>query len=79
MITAALMVTLVVAKAQNTQSYWVVETEKEKGSIVKIYNSENQLISESKVARRIDVNKKKERKMLNKLVKQHEALAWSKR
>ena len=58
-----------------SQNYWVVETDKTNNSIVRIYNTEHQLVSESKAGRRIDITKKKERRMLDKLVKQNEALA----
>jgi len=79
MITAALMVTMVVAKAQN---YWVVETDKTNVSVVKIYDSKDQLISESKLARRIDITKRKHRKRLDQMVRSRENSGlpvWSKR
>lgn len=53
-----------------SQNYWVVETDKSKTTIVKIYNSDNQLVNEKKVDRRIDVNKKRERRMLDKFAKE---------
>ena len=68
-LTMGLVLTTAAAFSQN---YWVVETSKENISIIKIYNSDNQLVSESKTEKRIDINKKKHRRMLD-------ALAWSKR
>lgn len=67
--------------AQSKTNYWVVETEaKAKNSVVKIYDSNNNLVNESKADRVIDITKKKERRRLNKMVKQHDnQLLWSKR
>lgn len=76
MIAAFLIAASVSAKAQN---YWVVETEKTGNSVVKIYDSGDKLVSTSQFQRRIDINRKRERKMLNKMVKQQSPLLWSKR
>lgn len=63
-----------------SQNYWVVETNNNKTSIVKIYNESHQLVNEKKVERKIDINKRRERRMLNRLVKQSDAgPLWSKR
>ena len=67
MITAALMAAIVVAKAQN---YWVVESNGTQNSIVKIYNADHQLVNEKKLDRRIDINKKRERRLLDKFAKE---------
>ena len=75
------MVTIIAANAQ-AKNYWVVETNTTGRSIVKIYDAENKLVDELKVERRIDINKKKERRTLNKMVRSREnaGLAiWSKR
>jgi hypothetical protein len=77
MMTIGLVLSVAAAYSQN---YWVVETDSARRSVVKIYNSENKLVSETAVTRRIDINKKKERKMLNKMLKQNSELSlWSKR
>ena len=67
------------AAAAFSQNYWVVENEKRNVSIVKIYDSNNQLVSESRIEKRIDINKRKVRRMLYKLAGQNDALLWSKR
>ncbi|MEJ0034025.1 MAG: hypothetical protein WDO15_28500 [Bacteroidota bacterium] len=67
-ITAALMVAMIAANAQAKRNYWVVETIAPGTSIVKIYDLNNQLVSEKNAGRRIDITKKKERKMLNKML-----------
>lgn len=65
-LTVALMVTMLAAKAQN---FWVVETGTTNQSIVKIYNANNELLNEIKVERKINIRKKKERRALDKLAK----------
>lgn len=78
--TALLTLIMLSAGAQSKTNYWVVESNTtSKGSIVKIYDINNNLIKEQAVARRIDITKKKERKMLNKLTKQSSEPLWSKR
>jgi hypothetical protein len=69
------------ANAQKKDNYWVVETEgKSKNSMVKIYDSSNNLLTESKVDRVIDITRKKEKRRLNRMLKQHDSqLLWSKR
>jgi len=80
MLTAAILVTMInVANAQDAKNYWVVETSPAGKSIVRIYDINNKLVKESNVARRIDINKKRERKMLNKMLKNNDDLLWSKR
>lgn len=76
MMTLGLMLTLAAGYSQN---YWVVETDKKGTSVVKIYDAKNTLLSESKSSRRIDINKRKERKRLNRLLKQYDEPLWSKR
>ncbi len=63
----------------SAQNYWVVETGKEKTSVVKIYDSSNKLLSEQKFARRIDIKRKKERKLLDRMLKQNNDSVWTKR
>ncbi|HMJ69180.1 MAG TPA: hypothetical protein VK508_09795 [Cyclobacteriaceae bacterium] len=78
----ALMVALLtVCAGAYAQKYWVVETESKTArvSIVKIYDTSNNLLSETKIDRLIDINKKKERRRLNRMVRQSSALLWSKR
>lgn len=69
------------ANAQKNDSYWVVETEgKAKHSVVKIYDSSNNLLNETKADHVIDIAKKKERRRLNRLLKHQDSqLLWSKR
>jgi len=79
-VTVMLVLVIAGANAQNKESYWVVESNStDKKTIVKIYNTENKLVSEQNVERRIDIRKKKDRRMLNKMVKQSNELLWSKR
>jgi hypothetical protein len=63
------------------QNYWVVETKGRatKESIVKIYDVNNNIIRESKVNRLIDINKSKERKRLNRMLRESNPVLWSKR
>ncbi|MEI9919580.1 MAG: hypothetical protein WDO14_12345 [Bacteroidota bacterium] len=68
MITAALMVTIMVANAQEQKNYWVVETSAAGTSVVKIYDLNNQLVRQVDVGRRIDISRIKERKMLNRML-----------
>lgn len=79
MITVALVAAVVVANAQEGKNYWVVENDSSGRSLVRIYDGDNRLVSTSNVNRRINILKKKERKMLNKMVKQTNQLLWSKR
>ena len=78
MVTVAFMVTMVVANAQE-KNYWVVETDSAGRSVVKIYDVDNRLVSASTAERRINIHKKKERKMLSRMMKQTTQLLWSKR
>jgi hypothetical protein len=67
---------------QRREGYWVVETEGKtaKQSVVRIYDAGNNLVNERTVNRLIDINKKTERRRLNRLLKQQESqLLWSKR
>jgi hypothetical protein len=75
---AALLTLCAGAYAQN---YWVVEAESKtaKTSVVKIYDAANNLVNETKIDHRIDINKKKERRRLNRMARQPNALLWSKR
>lgn len=83
----ALVLTLTVLAAtaaygQKKETYWVVETEGKtaKQSIVRIYDVANNLVSEKTVDRLIDINKKKERRKLNRMLRHQDGpLLWSKR
>lgn len=63
------------------QTFWVVETEGKtaKRSVVKIYDAANNLVQERTVDRLIDIRKKKERRRLNRMLRQQDQLLWSKR
>lgn len=79
--TAVLLTAFAAANAQD-KNYWVVETkgEHKDRSVVKIYDTNNNLITETNVARVIDINKRKERKKLNRMLKEtNSAALWSKR
>lgn len=67
--------------AQKKETYWVVEMEGKTAtySIVKIYDVANNLVTERRVDRAIDIHKKKERRRLNRMLKQQDQLLWSKR
>jgi hypothetical protein len=68
--------------AQKNETYWVVETEGRmaKQSVVRIYDASNNLVKETTIDRLIDINKKKERRKLNRMLKQQgNDLLWSKR
>jgi hypothetical protein len=77
-LTVALAAVCAGAYAQN---YWVVETKGKtsKESVVKVYDAANNLVSETKIDRLIDIDKKKERRKLNRRVRQQGDLLWSKR
>lgn len=64
-----------VAKGQTPKGelYWVVETNRNVAdhSIVKIYDQDDQLVHETKVAVRLDIHKRKHRKALSNIVKQY--------
>jgi hypothetical protein len=82
MMTIGLVLLVAAAYSQTSENYWVVETDSARRCVVKIYNSENKLVSETPVERRIDINKKKVRRMLNRMAGSHENAGqalWSKR
>ncbi len=59
------------AVAQQRTNYWVVETQSAtRGSVVRVYNELDELISETTVDRTIDVTSRREQKRLAKLVRQ---------
>lgn len=61
------------AQEKTKTNYWVVETNAKSSekSIVRIYDSQNNLVNETDVDRVIDVRSKKERKMLNRMARQN--------
>jgi hypothetical protein len=81
-IIAFLLTVFAVANAQKKENYWVVETDGKtaRHSIVKIYDGANNLVNERKIDRLIDINRKKERRRLNRMLRQQDSqLLWSKR
>jgi hypothetical protein len=80
-ITVTLLVVLGTAYAQDKANYWVVETSGKTATetIVKIYDANHNVIRETRVDRLIDIKKRKERKKLNRMVKDVNPVLWSKR
>ncbi len=84
-IIAALILSVEVVSAQNVKPYWVVETNvtKKDYTILRVYDSQNFLIHEETIAgNAMNVLSKKDRKLINKKVKEvlsQEALASGKK
>lgn len=76
MITVGFVFAITIAYSQN---FWVIENQATGPTIVKIYAADNTLVSEQKLKRRVDISRKRDRKMLNKMVRQRDASLWSKR
>lgn len=80
-----LMISVLAASAtygQRRDTYWVVETQGKtaKQSIVRIYDAGNNLVNEKTINRLIDINKKVERRRLNRMLRHQDSqLLWSKR
>lgn len=59
------------AKAQQKENYWVVETQlNSNSSVIRVYQDGNQLLAEISVDRVIDITRKRERRRLAKLAQQ---------
>jgi len=84
-ITITLLVVCAGAHAQEKTNYWVVEMNSRNPgkTLVRIYDTENNLVEESNVDRKIDIGSRKERKMLNRMARKSRlsstAVAYSKK
>jgi hypothetical protein len=78
LLTLLMVVVISIANAQE-RKYWVVETAITGNSVVKIYDANHKLVKEMNADRRIDITRRRERKTLNRILKQNDAPLWSKR
>jgi hypothetical protein len=71
MVTCLLAGCLSVSQAIAQPAYWVIESNINSmdKTTIKVYNPLDQLIAEKEIQRRVDISRKKDRRMLNKFVK----------